>query len=86
MADQANLDLVEISPQAEPPVCKVMDYGKFRFEQQKKAQVARKKQKKHAEMIERLKFDILYLENMSLAMDLKIMIYTVMIVVLGRGK
>ena len=45
MADQANLDLVEISPQAEPPVCKVMDYGKFRFEQQKKAQVARKKQK-----------------------------------------
>lgn len=38
------------------------------------------------EMIERLKFDILYLENMSLAMDLKIMIYTIMIVILGRGK
>ena len=45
MADQANLDMVEISPQAEPPVCKVMDYGKFRFEEQKKQQAARKKQK-----------------------------------------
>jgi translation initiation factor IF-3 len=45
MADEANLDLVEISPQAEPPVCKVMDYGKFRFEEQKKQQAARKKQK-----------------------------------------
>jgi translation initiation factor IF-3 len=45
MADQANLDLVEISPQAEPPVCKVMDYGKFRFEEQKKQEAARKKQK-----------------------------------------
>ena len=45
IADKANLDLVEISPQAEPPVCKVMDYGKFRFEEQKKQQAARKKQK-----------------------------------------
>jgi translation initiation factor IF-3 len=45
MAAQASLDLVEISPQAEPPVCKVMDYGKFRFEEQKKQQAARKKQK-----------------------------------------
>lgn len=44
-ADAANLDLVEISPQAEPPVCKVMDYGKFRFEEQKKQHAARKKQK-----------------------------------------
>ncbi|MGD8852982.1 MAG: translation initiation factor IF-3 [Gammaproteobacteria bacterium] len=45
VADEANLDLVEISPQAEPPVCKVMDYGKYRFEEQKKQQAARKKQK-----------------------------------------
>jgi len=45
MAEEANLDLVEISPQAEPPVCKVMDYGKFKFEEQKKLQAARKKQK-----------------------------------------
>jgi translation initiation factor IF-3 len=40
-----SLDLVEISPGAEPPVCKIMDYGKFKFEQQKKAAEARKKQK-----------------------------------------
>ena len=45
IADEANLDLVEISPQAEPPVCKVMDYGKFKFEEQKKRPAARKKQK-----------------------------------------
>lgn len=44
-AEEAGLDLVEISPQADPPVCKIMDYGKFRFEQQKKAAEARKKQK-----------------------------------------
>lgn len=45
MADEASLDLVEISPNAEPPVCRLMDYGKFRFDQQKKQQSARKKQK-----------------------------------------
>jgi translation initiation factor IF-3 len=45
LADEANLDLVEISPQAEPPVCKVMDYGKFKFEEQKKRQAQRKKTK-----------------------------------------
>ncbi|MDR1208587.1 MAG: translation initiation factor IF-3 [Holosporales bacterium] len=39
------LDLVEISPKAEPPVCKVMDYGKYRYEQQKKKNEARKNQK-----------------------------------------
>ena len=44
-ATTAGLDLVEISPDAEPPVCKIMDYGKFKFEQQKKAAEARKKQK-----------------------------------------
>jgi len=45
LAEEAGLDLVEISPNAEPPVCKILDYGKFKFEQQKKAAEARKKQK-----------------------------------------
>lgn len=39
------LDLLEVSPNAEPPVCKIIDYGKYRYEQQKKANIARKKQK-----------------------------------------
>ena len=45
IAKEASLDLVEISPNAEPPVCRVMDYGKFRFEESKKLQTAQKKQK-----------------------------------------
>ena len=45
IADEAGLDLVEVSPQVEPPVCKVLDYGKYKYEQQKKANEARKKQK-----------------------------------------
>lgn len=45
IAEQAGLDLVEISPTANPPVCKVMDYGKFKYEAQKKAREAHKKQK-----------------------------------------
>ncbi len=45
MADEAGLDLVEVSPNADPPVCKIMDYGKYKYEQQKKAAEARKKQK-----------------------------------------
>ena len=45
VADEAELDLVEIAPQADPPVCRVMDYGKFLFEQSKKLQAARRKQK-----------------------------------------
>ncbi len=45
LADDAGLDLVEVAPNSEPPVCRVMDYGKFVFEQSKKAQVARRKQK-----------------------------------------
>lgn len=44
-AFDAGLDLVEISPNAEPPVCRIMDYGKFQFEQNKKLQAAKKKQK-----------------------------------------
>ncbi|WP_425373380.1 translation initiation factor IF-3 [Microvirga flavescens] len=45
IAEDAGLDLVEISPNATPPVCKILDYGKFRFLEQKKAAEARKKQK-----------------------------------------
>ena len=44
-AAEANMDLVNISPNAAPPVCRIMDYGKFRYEQQKKEKEARKKQK-----------------------------------------
>jgi translation initiation factor IF-3 len=45
MASQAELDLVEVSPTAEPPVVRIMDYGKFLFEQNKKAHSAKRKQK-----------------------------------------
>ena len=45
MAEEANLDLVEISPDAKPPVAKILDYGKFKFQEQKRAAEARKKQK-----------------------------------------
>ena len=45
LAEQAGLDLVEVSPNAKPPVCKILDYGKYKYEQQKKAAEARKKQK-----------------------------------------
>ena len=43
-ADRLNLDLVEVAPMAIPPVCKVMDYGKYRYEQEQKAKEARKRQ------------------------------------------
>ena len=45
MAEEEGLDLVEIQPQADPPVCKIMDFGKFKFELQKKANEAKKKTK-----------------------------------------
>ncbi len=45
MAAEAELDLVEVSPNAEPPVCRIMDYGKYKFEINKKQQAAKKKQK-----------------------------------------
>ena len=46
VADDQGLDLVEIAPNAEPPVCKVMDYGKFKYQQAMKAKAARKNQSK----------------------------------------
>ena len=45
MAEDAGMDLVEIQPNADPPVCRIMDFGKFKFEAQKKAAAAKKKQK-----------------------------------------
>ncbi len=45
MAEDVGLDLVEISPNANPPVCKIMDFGKYKYEQQKRESEARKKQK-----------------------------------------
>jgi translation initiation factor IF-3 len=44
MAEEKGLDLIEIAPNANPPTCKVMDYGKWKYENKKKAQVAKKKQ------------------------------------------
>lgn len=43
MAEEADLDLVEVAPEARPPVCRIMDYGKYRFDKEKKAKEARKK-------------------------------------------
>ncbi len=45
MAEDADVDLVEVAPNAQPPVCRLMDYGKFRYQEQKKAQEAKAKQK-----------------------------------------
>ena len=45
MADSAELDLIEISPQATPPVCKILDYGKYKYEMQKRKAEAKKNQK-----------------------------------------
>ena len=44
-AEEAELDLIKIAPKAQPPVCKIMDYGKYRYELQKKEKEAKKKQK-----------------------------------------
>lgn len=45
MAEEADVDLVEIAPNAQPPVCRLMDYGKFRYQEQKKAQEMKARQK-----------------------------------------
>ena len=47
MARERNLDLVEISPTANPPVCRIMDFGKFLYQQEKKEREAKKHQKDH---------------------------------------
>lgn len=45
IAEEAGLDLVEVAPEANPPVCKIMDYGKFKYDKEKKAKVSRRNQK-----------------------------------------
>ncbi len=47
LAEQKGLDLVEVAPNASPPVCRIMDYGKYKYQQQKREKEARKKQKSH---------------------------------------
>ncbi len=54
LAEQADLDLVEVAPEARPPVVKIMDYGKFRYEEQRAARAARKKQ--HTVQVKEVKF------------------------------
>lgn len=45
LAEEASFDLVEVAPEANPPVCKIIDFGKFKYEKEKKARFSRKKQK-----------------------------------------
>jgi len=56
IASGSGYDLVEIAPQAKPPVCKVMDYGKFKFEKAKKEKEARKKQRQNKIEVKEIKF------------------------------
>jgi len=56
IADQSGLDLVEIAPTAKPPVCRVMDYSKFKFEKNKKDREARKKQRQNQVDTKEIKF------------------------------
>ncbi len=54
LADDRGLDLVEVAPNADPPVCRVMDYGKFLYEQHKKEQEARKHQKQYTDQRDKI--------------------------------
>jgi translation initiation factor IF-3 len=56
IANEKNLDLVLIAPNAKPPVCKVMDYGKFKFDKNKKDRLARKKQRQNQVETKEIKF------------------------------
>lgn len=56
LAEKAGLDLVEVAPTAKPPVCRVMDYGKFKFEKDKKDREARKKQRQNQVDTKEVKF------------------------------
>jgi translation initiation factor IF-3 len=56
LADQQGLDLVEISPNADPPVCRIMDYGKFRYTEEQKKKQARKQAMSHNRAVKEVKF------------------------------
>ena len=56
MARERGLDLVEVSPNARPPVCRIMDFGKYKYEQSKKAKLARQKQKLHQITVKEVQF------------------------------
>jgi translation initiation factor IF-3 len=56
LAESQGLDLVEISPDAEPPVCRIMDYGKFRYNEEQKKKQARKQSMSHSRSIKEMKF------------------------------
>ena len=55
-AEEKGLDLVEVAPQAKPPVCRIMDYSKYKFEKNKKEKEARKKQRQHQVDVKEIKF------------------------------
>ena len=66
LAQERHLDLVEIAPTAKPPVCRIMDYGKYRYEQQKRDKEARKKQKLTREQVgAMIEIDPRYLTNIE---------------------
>jgi translation initiation factor IF-3 len=54
IAEQQGLDLVEVQPMADPPVCRIMDFGKFRYDESRKEKLARKNQ--HAQVLKEIKF------------------------------
>ncbi|HCB70093.1 MAG TPA: translation initiation factor IF-3 [Persephonella sp.] len=58
IAEEKGLDLVEVSPNAKPPVCKIMDYGKYKFEQKKKEKEAKKKQRAKMQNVKEIKFRV----------------------------
>ncbi|WP_456401049.1 translation initiation factor IF-3 [Persephonella sp.] len=58
LAEEKGLDLVEVSPNARPPVCKIMDYGKYKFEQKKKEKEAKKKQRAKMQNVKEIKFRV----------------------------
>ncbi len=70
LAEEKDLDLVEIAPQAKPPVCKILDFGKFKYELQKKEREAKKKQREHAIEVKDIKLTV-RIEEHDLQVKLK---------------